>query len=223
MGIFFDIALFKQLFTLFIIKLIIVSIADHIDLVQETNLEFKGTFLDLISRNLVFAMSVFLCFVLGYEIDLGTLVIFQIVGSLLGALLTLFNSYQKKVSVLPTLKFNRRYLKKYIQLGKFTFGTSLISITSRNIDTWILGVLISPSAVAIYNPALRLSNISEIPSGTLSTVLLPQLTRKIVNEGSGSVKYYYERSMAYMLIFMIPVIVIFILFSDEIIFFNSSN
>jgi len=51
----------------------------------------------------------------------------------------------------------------------------------------------------------------------MSTILLPKLTKKIGDEGPSSVGYYYERSLIYVLMFMIPIIVISFIFSSEII------
>ena len=83
----------------------------------------------------------------------------------------------------------------------------------------MLGILISPAAVAIYNPALRISNVFEIPSSTMASVLLPKLTKKISSEGIKTVRMYYERSMTYILIFMIPISLFVFIFSEEIIHF----
>jgi len=216
-NLFFDIEIFTSLFGLFFIKLLIISISDHSDLIQETNLEFKGSFQDLVARSGVFVILISVSYYLNYSIDLRTLVIFQIVGSIVGLVFSYVNARLKKIAILTSLKVNTKVLRKYFELGKYTFGTSLISITARNVDTWMLGVLISPAAVAIYNPALRLSNIFEIPSSTMSTILLPKLTRKIGKEGAQSVKYYYEKSLSYIMMFMIPVVICFYFFAEEII------
>jgi O-antigen/teichoic acid export membrane protein len=104
-----------------------------------------------------------------------------------------------------------------MSLGKFTFGSSASSIAMRYVDTWMLGALINPVAVAIYNPAIRISNIFELPTSTMTTILMPKLTSKISISGHDSVKYYYEKSMSHILIFMIPIVAIGVIFSNEII------
>ena len=214
---FYEIGVIRNLFFLYCIKLIIISFSDHVDLIQETNLEFKGSFLDMFSRFFVFLCLVILSIFFNSDLTLISLVIFQIAGSIIGFILTFLIALLKDIEVFSTFRYCPSYIKRYFKLGKFTFGSSLISITSRNIDSWMLGILISPAAVAIYNPALRISNVFEIPSSTMASVLLPKLTKKIGIEGTRSIRLYYERSLTYILIFMIPIGVLVFIFSEDII------
>ncbi|MCG8310206.1 MAG: oligosaccharide flippase family protein [Cytophagales bacterium] len=213
-----NIGVIKYLFFLYSIKLIIVSVSDHFDLIQETNLEFKGSFFDLVSRYSVFVLLIFVFLFFGKTIRLELLVLFQIIGSVVGLILTSLNAYLKGIVALPSFTYNAVYLKKYVKLGKYTIGSSLISIASRNIDTWMLGLLMSPAAITIYNPALRVSNIFELPSSTVASVVMPKLTKEIGLEGISYLKTYYERSITYVLIVMIPLVILIFIFSDEIVY-----
>lgn len=213
----FDHDIIKSLLYLYIIKLIIISIGDHFDIVQEANLEFKGTFLDLFFRNLTFVIGIIICYYFNIQLPLYYLVFFQIVGALFGLFFSFLNSRKKQIFAFSFLQYNIIYIRKLMSLGKYTFGSSASSIAMRNIDTWMLGSFLSSSSVALYNPALRISNIFEIPTSTLSTILLPKLINEVSVSGERAIKYYYEKAMSYVLIFMIPIIVIGVLFSDEII------
>ena len=214
----FENQIIKSLLYFYTIKLIIISIGDHFDIVQEANYDFKGTFLDLFLRSFVFVVCIIFCFLFSIQIPIYYLVIFQIIGAILGVIFSYWNSIQKQILVVPSFKYRLTYLKKLTNLGKFTFGSSASSIAMRNVDTWMLGAILNPSAVALYNPAIRVSNIFEIPTSTMSTILMPKLANKINESGSDSVKYYYEKSVSFILAFMIPIIALGVLFSNEIIF-----
>lgn len=214
----FDHEIIKSLLYLYIIKLIIISIGDHFDIVQEANLDFKGTFLDLLLRNIIFVVGVIVCYYCRIELPLYYLVFFQIIGALFGVVFSYLNSIKKQIFVLTFFQFNILYVKELMSFGKYTFGSSASSIAMRNVDTWMLGSFLSSSSVALYNPAVRISNIFEIPTSTLSTILMPKLIKEINVSGLSSVKYYYEKAMSFILIFMIPIIVFGVIFSDQIIF-----
>ena len=214
----FENQIIKSLLYFYTIKLIIISIGDHFDIVQEANYDFKGTFLDLFLRSFVFAGCIIFCFLFSIQIPIYYLVIFQIIGAILGVIFSYWNSIQKQILVVPSFKYRLTYLKKLTNLGKFTFGSSASSIAMRNVDTWMLGAILNPSAVALYNPAIRVSNIFEIPTSTMSTILMPKLANKINESGPDSVKYYYEKSVSFILAFMIPIVALGVLFSNEIIF-----
>ena len=214
----FENQIIKSLLYFYTIKLIIISIGDHFDIVQEANYDFKGTFLDLFLRSFVFVGCIIFCFLFSIQIPIYYLVIFQIIGAILGVIFSYWNSIQKQILVVPSFKYRLTYLKKLTNLGKFTFGSSASSIAMRNVDTWMLGAILNPSAVALYNPAIRVSNIFEIPTSTMSTILMPKLANKINVSGQDSVKYYYEKSVSFILVFMIPIVALGVFFSNEIIF-----
>ena len=214
----FENQIIKSLLYFYTIKLIIISIGDHFDIVQEANYDFKGTFLDLLLRSFVFVGCIIFCFIFSIQIPIYYLVIFQIMGAVLGVIFSYWNSVQKQILVLPSFQSSLMYLRKLMNLGKFTFGSSASSIAMRNVDTWMLGAILNPSAVAIYNPAIRVSNIFEIPTSTMSTIMMPKLANKINVSGPDSVKYYYEKSVSFILVFMIPIVALGVLFSNEIIF-----
>ena len=219
----FENQIIKYLLYFYTIKLFIISIGDHFDIVQEANYDFKGTFLNLLLRSSVFVGCIIICLLFSIRIPIYYLVIFQISAALLGAIFSYWNSTQKQILVLPSFQGSLIYLRQLINLGKFTFGSSAGSIAMRNVDTWMLGAILNPSAVAIYNPAIRVSNIFEIPTSTMSTILMPKLANKINASGADSVKYYYEKSMSFILVFMIPIVAFGVLFSDKIVFVIAGN
>jgi O-antigen/teichoic acid export membrane protein len=202
----------------YLIKLLFVSIADHFDIVQESQKEFKGTFLDLTSRNLIFVICAGVCYLGEYQLPLYYYVGFQVLGITVGTMLSYRNMFIKRIRAFSKPYFNLDSISELLNFGKYTFGSSISSLLMRNVDNWSLAIMMSPVAVAVYNPAIRISNLFEIPTSTSTTILLPKLAEKIRNKELRFIKLYYERSMIYILAAMIPFVTVGFIFSDEIIF-----
>ena len=109
------------------------------------------------------------------------------------------------------------WLKKLYQYGRYTFGVNISSMIMRNIDSWMLGGLLSPLAVAIYNPALRIANLFEIPATSLASIFFPQAVKRIGAEGSVAAKRLYEKSASYLFASILPFVIFVLIFSEPIV------
>lgn len=118
------------------------------------------------------------------------------------------------------IKFSTKHLVAIFHHGKFSFGTYISSILLNNIDSWMLGAMISPAAVGIYNPALKIARLVEIPMSTISSISYPKL---IESNDEREIKNLFEKSVAAILIFMIPIIIIAIVFADQVVTFVAGN
>jgi O-antigen/teichoic acid export membrane protein len=123
----------------------------------------------------------------------------------------------------PYLEFSRKvdwkWFRELRSYGFFTFGTNVSSMINKSIDSWMLGKLVSPAAVTIFNPALRIANLVEVPTETLTSIMFPKLSERISNEGPEAARYLYEKAVGTITAFMLPTVVFFILFADPIIYF----
>ena len=107
--------------------------------------------------------------------------------------------------------------------GKFTMGTTISSMVIKNTDTWMIGRIISTIGVASYNPALRISNLIEVPTLAVANLVYPQIGRKMVESGNRGVQDVYIKSVSLILAMMLPGIIPLYFFADfiiEIIFTN---
>jgi lipopolysaccharide exporter len=89
----------------------------------------------------------------------------------------------------------------------------------RNVDTWMLGGLISPTAVTMYNPAIRVANIIEVPTTSLSSILFPKLLSRYTKEGDVVAKELYEKSVGALFAVLLPAVLFVIIFANQIVFF----
>jgi len=90
---------------------------------------------------------------------------------------------------------------------------------NKSIDSWMIGKLISPAAVAIFNPAIRISNLVEVPTETLTSIFFPKLSERIAKSGAATATDLYEKAVGAITAFMIPVVLFFITFAGPVVYF----
>jgi O-antigen/teichoic acid export membrane protein len=112
---------------------------------------------------------------------------------------------------------NKRWTRALFSYGKYTLGTNLSAVLMRNIDIWMIGWYLTPAAVAVYNVAIRIANLFEVPSMALASILFPEAVRRAEAEGDVAMKSLYEKSVAVILLFSVPFAIFVIIFSNEIV------
>lgn len=213
---FWDSPQLKSLFLIYILTTSFLVPINHFDVIQQARMQFKGTFYSNIFRHFGLFLFIVVVFAVGYPIELDHVAYAQMISIFLSGFISF--RYAK-----PFLQFSRhvnwvwfRQLRSY---GFFTFGTNVSSMINKSIDSWMLGKLISPAAVTIFNPALRIANLVEVPTETLTSIMFPKLSERIANEGPAAARYLYEKAVGTITAFMIPIVLFFILFADPVIYF----
>ena len=208
-----------QLRTLFMIYMIATALLvpiNHFDIIQQARMQFKGPFLSNFVRHFGLLLFVIAAFTFGFTIQLDHLVYAQLIAIFLSGFVSF--RYAR-----PYLEFSKSidwiWLRKLRSYGFFTFGTNVSSMINKSIDSWMLGKMISPAAVAIFNPAIRISNLVEVPTDTLTSILFPKLSERIAKDGPKSAKYLYEKAVGTITAVMLPVIICFIVLADPIVYF----
>lgn len=87
----------------------------------------------------------------------------------------------------------------------------------RNLDSWMLGAMLSPTAVALYNPAVRIANLFEIPATSLASVAFPQAVKRIDEEGESAAKKIYEKSSVFIFASILPFVIFVLVFAEEVV------
>ncbi len=212
LGAYWDYPQLQQMLHIYIIALVLLIPLNHFDYIQHANLSFKGTTFSEFTRQFVFFVCLSGAYLLHYSISLASLVYFQAIA--IG------------MSTLVSFVFARRYLQFSMKLdwqwvralfsdGKYTFGTSVSSMLMRNTDTWMLASMKSPLEVALYNPALRIANLLEIPALTMASILLPKLTQQIAEGGLNTARHLYEKSVGVILCSVLPSALLVIIFAEK--------
>jgi len=213
---FWDLPQLRSLFLIYMLTTALLIPLNHFDLIQQARMQFKGTFFSNFIRNFGLFLFILVASGFGSTIQLDHLAYAQMTAVLLSG----FVSYK---FARPFLHFSKKidwkWFRELRSYGFFTFGTNVSSMITKSIDSWMLGKLISPAAVAILNPALRISNLVEVPTETLTSILFPKLSERIAAEGPQAARYLYEKAVGTIIAFMLPMVFFFIIFAGPVVRF----
>ncbi|MCF2504924.1 flippase [Dyadobacter sp. CY107] len=182
--------------------------------VEQANLRFNGIFITTIIRQGTFFAYVLACFVFSIHVQLIYLVWVQILSALLGMLIA-YNF--AKDNLVLSRNVSKMWVNKLFGYGKYAFGTLISSLLSGTIDQMMLGALLSPAASGAFNIAVRVTNLIDIPGNAVATIVFPQSAKRMESEGTGAIKYLYEKSVGTTLALVVPVVLFLYLFSGTVI------
>jgi len=163
--------------------------------IQQANLDFKGIFWAAFARQGFFF-----------------LVVAALVGSVVGYI------YCK-----PFLRFSKTldmgWTSKLFNFGIYVFGTNFNTQLFKRTETFIFGLIPGGMAlVAVYEAAIKVTNLTDIPTFSMASILFPQSSRTADgNDGNDGVKDLYEKAVAAILAFMIPAVIVVLLFAEVLI------
>lgn len=193
---------------------LVLAFFSHFEYIQAAAFKFKGAMVGNFIRSGSFCAFVAYYYFSPLALDL-TILAWGFLGSTLLSTLVMYWYSREIFAKRIALKFH--WAKMLFNYGKYTLGTNLSAVFMRNVDTWMLGWYISPAAVAIYNVAIRIANLFEVPTMALASVLFPQAVKKAETEGLGAVKELYEKSVAMLVVMLLPLVIGVIIFSDLIV------
>lgn len=204
-----------NLLYLFNIVYILNGLLTQFNCIEQAHFKFKGVFVSTTIFQVVFFAFVLYSYVFKTDIQLYQLVIVQIIGSSIATLIAFI--YTK-----PFLNFAigiyKEWMLKLFNYGKYAFGTSISSILSGTVDQLMLSSVISPSASGVFNVAVRIINIIDIPTSAVANIVFPQSSKRIETEGKDAIKYLYEKSVGTILAILIPGLIFIYAFPDLVLF-----
>ena len=184
--------------------------------IQQANLDFTGIFWSNFTlRGLLFVV-VLLLFLSGWDIKLEWLAWSQVVIAFIAGVISYYY-------VQPFLHFSWKVDWKWVRslsnFGLFTMGTNLSTMLYKTMDKMMLGPLTGMGAVAasIYENAIKITNMSEVPTFSIASIVFPQSARRAVSEGTAPVKELYEKSVGAILAIVLPFILLVFVFAKPII------
>lgn len=183
---------------------------------QQANLNFRGPLLANLTRQGGFFAYVAFIFWSGRTLHLEHLAWAQMACAGLAGVVAWRQAR-------PYLRFSpgvdAAWLGRLLRFGTFTFGTNLGAMLYKTIDRFMLGMLmptqaLAMRAVALMDPALRITNVIEIPIQAMAAIVYPQSARRIATEGARGVGYLYERSVGTLMALLLPICGIVLLVPD---------
>lgn len=198
----------------YIITSFILILFHHFNFVQQAHFYFRGIFWSGFYRQGLFFAYVLLSYSFEWPITLEYLGICLLISAAIGTLVAYLNgrqfSYFYKI-------INKKWVWKLFHYGKYVLGTNLSAMLYKSIDKLMLGTMLSTVAVALYDIAIKITNLVEVPTFSLASVVFPKSAEKMATEGKPAVKKLYEQSVAIMLALILPFILIIQLFPAFII------
>ncbi len=177
---------------------------------QQANLQFKGIFWSNFIRYGFFFIYVALFAFMSWTIRLTDIVIIRTIGVGIGAVA----SY---IYARPYLKFDATISWKWVatlfNYGKYVMGTNLGTMLHKKTDQIMLGAMLGKAPTAIYEAAIKVTNLAEAPTFSVAAILFPQSARQLKN-GKEAIKLLYEKAVGAILAILVPIL-IFVLFAAE--------
>jgi lipopolysaccharide exporter len=200
-----------QLFLIYAINNIIFIPYHHFEYIQQAQLKFKGIFVTNFVRLAILAVYIIVEFVLGITPSLTELAIVQLVATFLGCFVGF-------AFIKGTFEYSKnidgKLMSDLFHYGKFTLGTNISSMFVKNTDSWMIGRMISTAGVAVYNPAVRISNLVEVPTLAIAGVFFPQVAQKLKERGEAGVRDVYIKSVSLILALTIPMVLPLYIFAE---------
>jgi lipopolysaccharide exporter len=186
----------------------------HLDLMQQANRDFKGSSLGHFALKGSLFLLITAYVLTADTISMEMLVVVQAISIFIGTVV-MFIYGRRYLS----FRWNpdRQSLAELFHFGKYTFGTHVSAIIVKNVDSWMLAYLINPAAVGVYSMAIRISNIFEVPTNTVSSIVFPQMVKEIKEKGIQAAKPLYEKSVAVLFAILLPMVILTIVFAEWIV------
>ncbi|MFN3404742.1 MAG: oligosaccharide flippase family protein [Cytophagaceae bacterium] len=164
-------------------------------------------------------------------INLGTFVVLNIYSFLNGAttefvlysymfasiLASMVSLMAGWTSVKSLKYFSWNKLKAIFHFGKYSTGTMMGANLLRSSDTFIIGAMLGPEAVAMYSVPLKLFEIVEIPLRSFVATTLPVFSRMINENNRIQMKYFLEKVTGMCSLGVLPVVLFSFIFADPLV------
>ncbi|MDL5049879.1 oligosaccharide flippase family protein [Oscillatoria amoena NRMC-F 0135] len=161
--------------------------------------------------------ALFLGFNIGnFSLNLGIDYIFWgfVISQLATSLLTLILGWSR---ITDFSKGDKPTRQKLFSFGKYSMLTLLVSNLLRSSDTYILGLLLGPVAVSIYNIPQRLLQIFEMPISAISITRLPILAGLHSNGKEEELTKEFHKSAGVLWLGIIPVALVCFIFAEPLV------
>ena len=174
-------------------------------------MDFQGIFWAGFAKQFLFFCYVLYLFLFNVEFGLIDLAIFQIVA--FGAGLGIAFFFAK-----PYLRFSKKidwsWVKKLFSFGKYSVGTNLSSMLYKSMDKMMLGSMVSGAAVAIYEIAIKVTGLLEIPTLSAAPVIFPKSAQNAAKNGLLAAASLYEKSVGLILALIVPGVLVCLLYTS---------
>jgi lipopolysaccharide exporter len=197
---------YPELFKMFIIfnsVYVLQGMLSQFQWIEQAHLKFQGILITNIMKQGGFFFFVFFVYIFHYSISMIELIYVQAICTALSALVEYF--YIREY-IRVSARVHMIWIRKLFGYGKFVFGTYLTTVLSGSINQMMLGTMISPAAAGSYNVAIRIINLTDVPTNALGAIVFPQSAKRFASQGIEAGKYLYEKSVGTIVAILVPLV-----------------
>ena len=113
--------------------------------------------------------------------------------------------------------WDRSTFRKLLSFGGWVMASQVISPLFLYLDRFFLGMLLSLTAVAYYTvPHEALTRMLVVPASLVTTLFPAMSEQSVLPNEQNRINLFYHRSLKYLAIMMLPLVLGFLLFAPEI-------
>ncbi len=206
-----DAPVLKWMFLMYIPSFFLLIFYSQFKNLQHANFDFKGSFIAAMSRRAPLLILILAAVLFQGSVSLENLVYFQLV-SIVSCTLVSFVFGKKFIRYSKSL--DAQWMLKIFKFGVFTFGTTMSAMLLRNIDRFMIGAFFNKAVVAVYDTCIRITNLIEIPTNAMSSIVLPKSSGLTKEKDEAELRLIYEKSVAVIFLFVLPIVAVVLVFPE---------
>jgi len=193
----------SHLFAFYCLTTIVLIPFQQSSYLQQANFDFKSMSIMNLMRQGLFFGAIIYSNMMNISITLNDLNLYLFIASFISSIYG-YISVRKYFQLV--FKLDWSWVSRLFHYGKYSFGTNASGMLFNSIDQMMLGAMMGSAEVALYNASSRINNLLDVPISTMSSIVFPKST---LNANSKPMmKHMYEKSVAALLLFLIPVVVV---------------
>mgnify|MGYP001028549548 CR=1 FL=1 len=205
---------------IYIVGIFLLVYFSHFEYIQQSNLNFTGSFMSYTARQGIFFLLILMAFISGSNTNLNQLVFFQNISIFTSVIISFFYT-RKYLNFI--FKPKTILIKKIFNYGKYIFSSGVLSNIFGNLDRYMIAGLMNNTYVAYYDLSARINNMIDVPTSALADVLFPKSVIAERKEGIEKVRLLFEMTTAAIICILIPVSILIMIFNRFIIKILAGN
>ena len=182
--------------------------------VEQVKFKYFGTVYSAIIFNGLFVAFVIAVQFVGSDLTIKRLIYLQYAAAFASTLFI----FVYNMKYLPVaMNWSLQTIKEIFNFTKYVAGSNLVFMLRKDIDTFLLGFVYGPNAIALYQTAFKFLQLFQIPNQTITQASYPRSVSLARSGGSRHLKDLYEKSVGRVILTSLPPVIILFIFADPII------
>ena len=168
----------------------------------------------MLAYRILCSISTFIALLVLIKLHIMTLENALLWNFLTNAMCSLIGILWNKSGIKYLFHKSKECIIELFHYGKYTLGTTSLSVLLGNLDTLIINFMLGPAAIAVYNLSQRFMAVVELPVRTFLTTGMSEMAIARNKSDSNQVTYIFKKYTGMLTIGLIPVVILAILLAD---------